>query len=172
MNKFESFVAVLVLSSGLTVTLNAQATKEEDVEIIEIVGQFSVAQWGKIADQAKMDFYELFNELNDIDKFRMVCKREKPMGSNIRRSVCEPMYFKQAIQDATTNTTRSSNRVNIDLSRPIIMPENIAALTRRDKEAADAHMEKLINEHPDLRKKFEYYAKAKRAFEIREQMDK
>jgi hypothetical protein len=162
----------LVLLSHVASAKNTQKSSQEDMEVIQIIGQFSAAKWGQIAEQAKVDFYELFNQLNTIEKFRMVCRVEKTIGSNIKRNVCEPMFFKHAMFNRTQNDINngSTNNGSIRISSAP-NSDDILFLTTSTKEAANAHMEQLIMEHPDLREKFSFYAKAKKSAEIRAQMN-
>lgn len=137
----------------------------KDVEVIEVVAQFSKAQWKSISEHAKVDFYALFNKYNTIDKFKMVCKPTAPIGSKIKRNICEPQYFRTALAEDTQITSLMSGGMSASDNQKVVM------LTKELKQESDAHMEALINEHPDLRKKFMYYAKAKRLSELRDQMD-
>ena len=171
MKKAVFLLCSALLSSHAAFAMNTQGVDEQDVEVIEIIGQFSKAEWGKIADQAKIDFYALYNQFNDIEKFRMVCRPEKQIGSNIKRNVCEPMYFKDAMLKETQLAAAANASPIIDLNRLPAVHARVLQMTKQTKVEADQHMEKLINEHPDLRKKFEYYAKSKMASELREKMD-
>lgn len=148
----------------------ATATSTDDIEVIEVVGRFSKAQWKQIAESAKVDFYDLYNKFNTIKKFDVECKLTKAIGSNIKRNVCEPVYFKQAFYHETQVAVRSSGRPGLDLRR-LPSAEKMLFLTQQMKEESDAHMEALIEQNPSLRKKFEFYAKAKMASELRDNID-
>ena len=166
MNKLRVFIGILGLTCTTVFAMNTQGTNEQDIEVIEVVGQFSKAQWQRIAESAKVDFYELFNEYNDIEKFRMVCEPTRKLGSHIKSQVCEPIYFKDEMYKQTQIAMAMGSNTGINPNR-IASPADAAIYTKETRKEADAHMEKLINMHPDLRKKFKYFAKAKAASELR-----
>ncbi|MGK0503182.1 MAG: hypothetical protein ACJARF_001953 [Alteromonadaceae bacterium] len=102
----------------------------------------------------------------------MVCRAENPIGWNTKRNVCETLFFKHAMFNQTQNDINngSTNNGSIRISSAP-NSDDILFLTTSTKEAANAHMEQLIMEHPDLREKFSFYAKAKKSAEIRAQMN-
>jgi hypothetical protein len=170
MNKLRVFIGILGLTCTTVFAMNTQGTNEQDIEVIEVVGQFSKAQWERIAESAKVDFYELFNQYNDIEKFRMVCRPTNSVFTRIKRQVCEPMYYKNEVylQTQTGMAMGGAGWINFNMLNTGM---EINPVIKKSKKEADAHMEKLINEHPDLRKKFEYFAKAKAASELRATLD-
>ena len=81
----------LVLAASFQVA--AQNDKER-VETIEVFGQKTTPQLKKAFDNQRFEFLELYNSINDVAKFDVICKYQKPIGSKIARKSCEPRYVK------------------------------------------------------------------------------
>jgi hypothetical protein len=169
----KKLVLSLIASCFIVPSVFAQDSKEvdpnKDVEIIEVIGQFTPAQWGKIAESAKVDFYELFNEVNDIDDYRMICRAEKEIGSNIKKMKCEPQYYKDRMAQMVQEV--SFRRGTLDTNF-MPKPQDVALSVKDTKEKADKHLLALVDKHPHLRKKFEYYVKAFKAHQMSEELNK
>lgn len=118
---------------------------EDDVEVIGVVGQKSLAYFRAQMEIAELDFYDLFNELAEEEKFKIKCRRENRTGSNIKSRVCYPQYvldrFAQETQDAMNS------------GRPYPTLADIESLVHREREASNEYAEKLVTENPILLKK-------------------
>lgn len=133
----------LVLASSFQVT--AQNDKER-VETIEVFGQKTTPQLKRAFDKQRFEFLELYNNINEIAKFDVICKYEKPIGSKIARKSCEPRYVKdfRAMKIQT-----SSTGVGIDFNR-LPSDDEIRFLTNDTREEAFEHVAALIATHPEL----------------------
>ena len=51
--------------------------------------------------ETELDFYEAFNKIADVEKFKVQCTREVRLGSNIRDKVCLPKYVRNRMAQET-----------------------------------------------------------------------
>ena len=133
----------LVLAASFQVA--AQNDKER-VETIEVFGQKTTPQLKKAFDNQRFEFLELYNSINDVAKFDVICKYQKPIGSKIARKSCEPRYVKDframKIQVSSTGPGIDFNRLPSD--------DDIRFLTNDTREEAFEHVAALIATHPEL----------------------
>lgn len=138
--------------------------KEQDVERIEVVNKVPVYRLKALALEAKMDFYDMFNKINDVREYQIICTRVSQPGSNIKRNQCEPYYFKE--KRAELKRQFSNN----DISRTIsvaVSEQQVAAATKEIKAQADEHTIKLIQENPALMERYLEFEKANKAYRER-----
>lgn len=57
--------------------------------------------------KAEQEFIALYNKLNADPRFEVVCRQDKPTGSNFTSRVCEPRYRQLAKQAATAERVAS-----------------------------------------------------------------
>lgn len=137
--------AALSLVLAVSFQVAAQNDKER-VENIEVFGQKTTPQLKRAFDKQRFEFLELYNSINEIAKFDVICKYLKPIGSQIARKSCEPRYVKdfRVMQIQT-----SSTGVGIDLNR-LPSDDDIRFLTNDTREEAFEHVAALIATHPEL----------------------
>ena len=133
----------LVLAASFQVA--AQNDKER-VETIEVFGQKTTPQLKKAFDNQRFEFLELYNSINDVAKFDVICKYQKPIGSKIARKSCEPRYVKDF---RATKIQASSTGPGIDFNR-LPSDDDIRFLTNDTREEAFEHVAALIATHPEL----------------------
>ena len=137
--------AALSLALAASFQVTAQNDKER-VESIEVFGQKTTPQLKKAFDNQRFEFLELYNSINDVAKFDVICKYQKPIGSKIARKSCEPRYVKDframKIQTSSTGTGIDFNRLPSD--------DHIRFLTSDTREEAFEHVAALIATHPEL----------------------
>ncbi|AXT38440.1 hypothetical protein D1814_07015 [Alteromonas sp. BL110] len=137
--------AALSLALAASFQVAAQNDKER-VESIEVFGEKTTPQLKKAFDKQRFEFLELYNSINETAKFDVICKYEKPIGSQIARKSCEPRFVKdfRAMKIRT-----SSTGVGIDLNR-LPSDDDIRFLTKDTREEAFEHVAALVATHPDL----------------------
>jgi len=64
------------------------------IEEITVVGQQSLARFNRLIVEKQDQIFAFFNENNSSDKFDIICKREKKIGSHITYRVCEPKFLR------------------------------------------------------------------------------
>lgn len=141
------------LSFALAVSFQVTAQNDKkSVETIEVFGGKTTPQLKKAFDNQRFEFLELYNSINDVAKFDVICKYQKPIGSQIARKSCEPRYVRdfRAMKIQT-----SSTGVGIDLNR-LPSDDDIRFLTKDTREEAFEHVAALVATHPEL---FESFSK-------------
>lgn len=83
-----------------------QEIAEEDdrpIEQIDIVGERSLQSMRFQLRSAEESFYDMFNDLTEIDKYKIRCRIERRTSSHIRVRNCEPRFFIVLRQDINRN---------------------------------------------------------------------
>jgi len=143
MNKAQLAVAISLLAfSGLS---QAQTDKRQ-IESIEVFGQKTTPQLERAFDKQRFEFLALYNSINNVAQFDVICKYQKTIGSKIARKNCEPRYLKDframAMQTSSTTGYIEFNRLPSD--------DQIRFLTKVKREEAFEHVAALIATHPEL----------------------
>ncbi len=122
-----------------------KSNEDEDVEVIGVVGEKPLAFFRKQMEIAELDFYDLFNELAEEEKYKIKCRKERKTGSNMIKKVCYPQYVLDRFARETQEAMRSG--------RPFPTLEEIETLVYKERERSNAYAEKIITENPTLLKK-------------------
>ena len=137
------------------------------MEEVTVLGQMSTFQLNKAVVRARLDFWDLYNSLNDVDEYRVVCEKVAATGTKIKKLQCAPAYYHDTARRLTYERSAQNLRRGAGGTigmRPPSQRNFVSEATVKKREA-DAHMIALIEEHPSLRKKFEYLVKASEAYE-------
>jgi len=140
----------------LLIALLASATAEEVVEArndeqsteiqpdAEIIDEVTVLGVRELADlraevvEAEDAVYAVFNDLNDDDRYDIICKKETRIGSQIPKRVCQARLYRDAVaaeaEGVVDGEIMPGMKVNSAKHNAIL----------REKMAA------LANKHPDL----------------------
>lgn len=159
---------LLVAGGVLAATAHAQTEQgdasagSEDIflEEIEVRGQKSVGQLQKVVLEARLDFWDVYNTINSIDEYRVVCEKRASIGTGIKKTRCVPRYFSEKMSELT-----QQQFLQRGAGGPPPTERNVILETKGTKAAADRHMIKLIEQNPSLRKKYETLLEANRALE-------
>jgi hypothetical protein len=139
-------VVTLLFSSAVF----AQHDKTRQYEQFEILGQKTKPQLQREFDKAKLEFLDMYHEINEVAKFDVLCSYHRPIGSKIARKTCEPRYVKTAramyIQAMSTDTGIDFNRIPSD--------DMVKFLTKQTREESYEHVAALVMTNPDLNKSF------------------
>lgn len=119
--------------------------KDENVEVIGIVGERTTAYFRVQMEKAEIDFYDGFNLLADNDKFKVMCRREKRPGSNISGTACYPKYLLDKLAQA--------NQDALERGLPQPSLKDVQLKGKKDREESMAYVEKVVIENPQLLKK-------------------
>lgn len=116
---------------------------------------------GQMADlrrdvfQSEEDFYDLYNELNDIKEYDVRCRYEMPTGTRIKNHICRARYVTKAFSaHAARNRSDISRVANQDTSPAM------AAKTVKFQE----NMETLLAANQDLQLALVRYSTARARF--------
>lgn len=77
--------------------------QDGSIEEIEVTGRASRLQLRSEIEFAEKRMFALFNELNDIKEFEIVCQSVMATGSRIAGRECVPTYMKRKRMDAVAN---------------------------------------------------------------------
>jgi len=157
MNKILPLVTLVFLSAPAfamvqsTIAGNAKNTVQEPehIENIEVWGQKTKPQLKREFELAKMEFIEIFNALNDIHKFEVVCERRRPVGSHIAVRECESRYIKdeRAFLIGLAFNLRPKDRQFVRGPTDATVKLN----TEHERRQGYQHLAKLIQESDELR---------------------
>lgn len=142
---------VIVAISLLAIAgLSSAQTDKRQIESIEVLGQKTTPQLERAFDKQRFEFLALYNSINDIAKFDVICKYQKTIGSHIARKTCEPRFVKDframTVQTSSTGTGIEFERLPSD--------DHIRFLTSDTREDAFEHVAALIATHPELFESF------------------
>ncbi len=161
-------ILLCVAGSVLIATANAQTEQGDNaepggdvlLEEIEVRGQRSVGQLQKIVLEARLDFWDVYNTLNTIDEFKVICEKRASAGTNLKKTRCVPRYFSDKMSELT-----QQQFLQRGAGGPPPTEFNVILETKGKKAEADRHMIKLIEEYPSLRRKYETLLEANKSLE-------
>ncbi len=137
--------------------VNAEAQAMEEVTVL---GQMNMTQLEKAVERAKLDFWDAYNSVNEIDEYRMVCEKVATTGTHMKTLRCAPSYYLEASRKQTERSARSGGFGSRN-------SRSIARSLEKKKKEADAHMVALIEENPELLEKWNYLLAANQTYEQR-----
>ena len=119
-----------------------QATDiQPDAEIVDEVTVLGVRELADLRVEvvrAEDAVYSLFNDLNDDDRYDIICKRETRIGSQIPRRICQARMFRDAVAEAAEDVAEG------ELMGGAMVNSSKHNAILREKMAA------LASEHPEL----------------------
>ncbi|MEL7025527.1 MAG: hypothetical protein AAGL69_17455 [Pseudomonadota bacterium] len=137
---------------------------DDTIDEITVQGQRTPFQLEKIMIQARLDFWDVYNSINNIEDYRVVCRREGRAGTNLKGPMrCVPRYFSERMSDLTQEA--------IITGAPAPSITRVAQLTRNKKAEADRYMIELIETSPTLREKYEDLLEATANFQATQQKE-
>ncbi len=145
----------------------AQVMEAGVMEEVTVLGRMSTFQLNKAVVRARLDFWDLYNSLNDVDEYRVVCEKVAATGTKLKKLQCAPAYYHDTARRLTYERSAQNLRRGAGGTigmRPPSQRNFVNEATVKKREA-DAHMIALIEEHPALRRKFEYLVKANETYE-------
>ncbi|MDD9888778.1 MAG: hypothetical protein OXU66_05940 [Gammaproteobacteria bacterium] len=100
-------VALILMMAVSTFALaqdeeQTEITEEESdrpIEQIDIVGERSLQSMRFQLRSAEESYYDMFNDLTEVDKYKIRCRTERRTSSHIRVRNCEPRFFIELRQD-------------------------------------------------------------------------
>ena len=150
--KTSSLIATALLLGFSSAALASDKVQEADAyDEIEVTARYSNMSLSKIKrelNRSAEDFYDTFNDLNDIDDFHVRCKTERPTGSRIRNHVCKAKFIAKAeTKHAERNWDNRLAMSNKDVNTGIM--ERTAEF--------EQHMSDLVASSPELQQKLAHY---------------
>ena len=144
--RFTAALTLSFLSAGVFAQTDKPESDKRTVETIEVTGQKTIAQLKKAFDKQRFEFLDLYNTINEVAKYDMLCSWHRPVHTRIAQKSCEPRYLKDframAIRMSQTEPGIDFNRLPSD--------DHIKFLTRLQREDAFEHVAALVATHPEL----------------------
>ena len=147
----KSIVAVLSLSS-YSLFANDNATDSvqavspnKDIESIDVTGSVPLLFYKDEMQAAELDFYELYNALNDNKKYTVVCRKQTRLGSRIKTRVCHPQYVLDRMAQETQEVLSSGG------AYPSL--QQIEFAVKDERAESMKHVEELVKSNPKLLEK-------------------
>ena len=143
-------VLLLGLVAGPCAVVYAQDTPADTpvldtpLEEITVIGQRSIMSLRIQVDKAVDRMYSIYNEINQDDDYDIVCRREAPTGSRIKRKLCTPVYVERLQTEATQRAL-----YDMDESGSTSLYIDYTEIARNDVKLRE-NMKKLILENPEL----------------------
>ena len=121
------------------------AAADETVDEITVYGEKSLPKLKLEYEAAELNFYNLYNDINDDYRYDVICREEAPTGSHIKQRVCWPRYELEAReQEGKSNFFRGYNDPGMAAEELFIkkkMRERIAKLAEEDPRLLKALIE-------------------------------
>lgn len=99
----KALILVIVLFPSLAPCQDTKPGGEVTEEIIVHGEEYDLKDLNIAIRTTEKDMYELFNSINEDDKFDVYCERRAYTGSKIKKQLCFPRYY----HDAAGNQARS-----------------------------------------------------------------
>ncbi|MFC3092875.1 hypothetical protein DRW07_01480 [Alteromonas sediminis] len=131
----------------------------KDIEVIEVTGSRPLGYFKRKSQLAELEFYQAFNDYVDVDKFKVKCRKESPLGSRVQHTVCYPQYL-------LSKLAKDSNfALQAGLRTPSASETDI--VTTNEKAEFAKYSEELVKKHPELLAKLVEFGDAKKAYNER-----
>ena len=102
-------VSFLLLATAGLAPFVAQAADGRAPEEVIVEAPQSLRKLRLAVNRAEKRMFEVFNEVNDDDRFDIHCKNEKMYGSKMRQQVCQPTYRAEANEAEAKQFLKASN---------------------------------------------------------------
>jgi hypothetical protein len=148
------FIAVLALPMA-AIGQDEQASNDEAIEDIVVIGQKSMAQLRREVYDAEEHFYSLYNDLNEDRDYDVKCFYEKATGTNIKNHVCRARFVSKAFSSHAGRNRNDMTRVANQDANPAL-----AQKTAKFQEK----LETLVAANPELQAALVRYNTARAVF--------
>lgn len=123
----------------------AEATAEtEEIDEVVVLGARSLTLLRQEVVVAEDRFFDLYNQLNDDDKYDIVCETKKPLGTRISVRECKAQFVRDAEYEAIQDALQFSSSVANVTARPI-------RTSSKDYEILDEKLKSFAVSSPELR---------------------
>jgi hypothetical protein len=156
-------VMSMLLGMGLPQTAVAQedspeATAESgEIDEIVVLGARSLTLLRQEVIVAEDRFFDLYNELNDDDKYDIVCETRRPIGTRIQVRECKAQFVKDAEYQATQDALQfSESPANVTARAIRASTEDYEILDEKLKTFAvsSPELQEALMEYDGLNKKY------------------
>lgn len=81
----------------------AQTSEKRPMDEVTVTGEETVPRLRSQLRRLDEAFFRRYNELNDVDDYDMICKRETWVGSQIPRTVCRLRLHRERLSESATD---------------------------------------------------------------------
>lgn len=111
---------------------------EEIIDEVTVLGIRELADLRAEVIAAEDVVFDLFNDLNDDDRYDIICKKETRIGSQIPKRICQARLFRDAVAAQAEEVVEGE-----------ILP-GVKVNAAKHNEILRKKMAALANEHPEL----------------------
>ncbi len=144
----------VIISFSLNLSASIQTKNEENLEVIDVVGEKPLKYYRDQMKLAESNFYDMYNDLVDIKKFKINCRKEKPTGSHIKRKVCYPQYVLNEFAKITQQALIPKSQDARGLVEPFPTITGINESVSDTRNKSNDYMKKLLIDNPDLYRQY------------------
>jgi hypothetical protein len=130
--------AVVCASGSFAMEAPAVDGAGQAIEEITVTGQRTLFELRMQVSDAEDAMYNLFNELNTVDKYDIVCRMDTRVFSHIREKTCLPEYAMDAMMEEAQGLVRGQ------AGRPVFEVLSI------ENPRLDARFRDVMEQSPDL----------------------
>ena len=134
----KKIIGVLGVMAFIT---TAPVAGQEDGEVIQIA-DLSRAELTNYIEEAEDQLFATYNKHNISDEFDILCRKERPTGSNIPVRACEPNF--------ATHVNLEKNRTDGKDLQNLQGGFAVQSLLTEDYEALEADMKRVTSEVPAM----------------------
>lgn len=156
-----------LFSFGLAVNSQAQPDAPRNPqslpEEITVQAPESLTRLKRRVNDAEEAMYDLFNTLNDDDRFDIHCRLVKRRQSNMRERICTPNYFETAREEEAEFFLKSIGHPGTVVTGPG------AATIARDNAVLEEKMKTAVQQHPAFFQAIQQFNRLKEDYEEKRQ---
>jgi hypothetical protein len=141
----KALLTIFLVTAALSaVRVVAQDDDRETAEVdatideITVVGARSLGAMRAEVTMAEDQVYALFNDLNEDDRYDIICKKEARIGSQIPKRVCLARMYRDALAEETVDEDSG------------FVPAGTMTRSSKHQKILQEKMRALAMEHPEL----------------------
>ena len=119
------------------------AAESEEIDEIVVLGGRTLTKLRYEATVAEDRFFELYNDLNEDDRYDIICKHRRPVGTRIQVRECKPKF----VRDAETKATHDSLQMADSLAD---ITAQAIRVSREDYEILDEKLKSFTVSSPEM----------------------
>ena len=136
--------------------------KQEQTERISVVGQRPLGLLRETMVEARYDFFDMFNALNEKPEFEIHCRKESKIGRRVKMKVCEAQYVIDMRAEVNGQKRRLSNLAGGTVTQ--VDDRELHTYLDELHKAADDEKIRLISKNPKLMEQFMKLVKSEKQY--------
>jgi hypothetical protein len=115
----------------------------DEIDEIVVLGGRTLTKLRDESTVAEDRFFELYNDLNEDDRYDIICKHRRPVGTRIQVRECKPKF----VRDAEIKATRDSLQMADSLAD---ITAQAIRVSREDYEILDEKLKSFTVSSPEM----------------------